>query len=57
MDERTERDEMHSLYSDLYKDRYGVRPRGPEMLTWTAQDFRDAIEELPEFQKDRERKK
>jgi hypothetical protein len=46
----TERDEIAGLFSDLYKDVYGMRPRvllaRAQAEGWTVQDFRDEIDAL-----------
>jgi hypothetical protein len=45
-EEMSELEQMACTYSDMYKDAYGVRPRGVDTSTWTAQDFRAEFELL-----------
>jgi hypothetical protein len=33
-------------YWDMYKDAYGVRPRGVDTSTWTVEDFQNEFEYL-----------
>jgi hypothetical protein len=47
--EITARDEALSLYSDLYKDCYGFRPRFAWMAEATAEDFYREIDDLPSW--------
>ena len=35
-----------SIYSDLYKDAYGIRPRGSEAVFSSLEAFDNALEEL-----------
>lgn len=42
---RSNRDELHAIYSDAFKDEYGMRPRR-DTSHWTEQDFLDEIEAL-----------
>lgn len=41
----SERDELYDLYSDLYKDAYGVRPR--HAAAYTVEELKRAIDALP----------
>ena len=38
-DELTELEQAQSTYWDMYKDAYGVRPRGVDTSFWTLEDF------------------
>ena len=38
-DEMTILEQYASIYSDMFKDAYGVRPRGVDTSTWTESDF------------------
>ena len=42
----TKRDELSCVYWDMYKDAYGVRPRGINTDSWTEVQFNDALDEL-----------
>ena len=35
----TREEELHSIYWDMYKDAYGIRPRGIDTSAWTLEDF------------------
>lgn len=38
-EEMTELEQAQCQYWDMYKDAYGVRPRGIDTSTWTLEDF------------------
>jgi hypothetical protein len=38
-EELTELEQYQATYWDMYKDAYGVRPRGIDTSTWTAETF------------------
>ena len=38
-EQMTELEQAQCTYWDLYKDAYGVRPRGVDTTTWTLADF------------------
>ena len=38
-DELTQLEQARELYWDMYKDAYGVRPRGIDTSTWTLEQF------------------
>jgi len=47
--------EMLGLYSDLYKDAYGIRPRPSHHFKgWTVNDFQAAIDSLPKYDAEQE---
>jgi len=35
-------------YWDMYKDAYGIRPRGIDTSTWTLEEFHNVFEQLAE---------
>jgi len=39
--ELTREEEMHSVYSDMYKDAYGIRPlvKTPDFFSWSDEEF------------------
>ena len=39
MEELTRQEELRSIYWDLYKEAYGIRPRGINTSEWTEEDF------------------
>ena len=45
-DELTQLEQARELYWDMYKDAYGVRPRGVDTSGWTVEDFRNEFEYL-----------
>ena len=45
-DELTVLEQMACQYWDMYKDAYGVRPRGIDTSTWTEDDFLAEFESL-----------
>jgi hypothetical protein len=44
----SERDMAMSIYSDVYKEKYGMRPRGKDWSGYTTEEIEEAIEELYE---------
>ena len=38
-DELTQLEQAREIYWDMYKDAYGVRPRGIDTSTWTLEQF------------------
>ena len=44
-----ELEEAASIYSDVYKDTHGIRPRG-DTAGWKAEDYYHAIDDLYEYQ-------
>jgi hypothetical protein len=45
-EELTQLEQARELYWDMYKDAYGVRPRGVDTSTWTLEQFEDEFEGL-----------
>lgn len=45
-DDMTELEQMQAMYWDMYKDAYGVRPRGVDTSSWTAEDFEEQFKIL-----------
>lgn len=45
-DTMTRQEELHSIYWDMYKDAYGVRPRGIDTSDWTEYAFQVEFEQL-----------
>ena len=45
-EELTELEQMQCQYWDMYKDAYGVRPRGIDTSSWTAYAFQVEFEHL-----------
>ena len=45
-EELTQLEQAQSMYWDMYKDAYGVRPRGVDTSGWTVEDFRNEFEYL-----------
>ena len=41
-------EQAQCIYWDMYKDAYGVRPRGIDTSTWTLQDFQQEFASLQE---------
>jgi hypothetical protein len=39
-------EQAQCTYWDMYKDAYGVRPRGVDTSTWTVEDFQNEFEYL-----------
>lgn len=46
MQKLTRQEELHSIYWDLYKEAYGIRPRGIDTSEWTEEDFNEAFKNL-----------
>lgn len=45
-EEMTVLEQMQCQFWDMYKDAYGVRPRGIDTSTWTEEDFRQEFAAL-----------
>jgi hypothetical protein len=45
-EELTQLEQAQSIYWDMYKDAYGVRPRGVDTSHWTLEDFEAEFEGL-----------
>ena len=45
-DTMTRQEELHSIYWDMYKDAYGIRPRGIDTSSWTEYAFEVEFEHL-----------
>jgi len=45
-DELTQLEQARELFWDMYKDAYGVRPRGIDTSTWTLEQFEAEFEGL-----------
>jgi hypothetical protein len=45
-DDMTVLEQSATIYSDMYKDAYGFRPRGINTDSWTESQFNDALDEL-----------
>lgn len=45
-EEMTTLEQMACQYWDMYKDAYGIRPRGMDTSTWTEEDFLKEFEVL-----------
>jgi hypothetical protein len=41
-----ERDELASIYSDVYKEKYGIRPRGMDFSQMSLEDLKADLERL-----------
>jgi len=46
METLTRIEELQSIFWDMYKDAYGVRPRGVDTSAWTEADFETEFAEL-----------
>jgi hypothetical protein len=46
LQELTRQEELQSIYWDMYKDAYGVRPRGIDTSNWTEHAFNTEFEYL-----------
>ena len=46
LQELTRQEELQSIYWDMYKDAYGIRPRGIDTSNWTEQAFNKEFEYL-----------
>jgi hypothetical protein len=42
----TRQEELHSIYWEMYKDAYGIRPRGIDTSGWTEYAFKVEFEHL-----------
>ena len=47
-EELTTLEQYSSIYWDMYKDAFGIRPRGIDTSTWTEADFLAEFKELGE---------
>ena len=45
-DTMTRQEELHNIYWDMYKDAYGIRPRGIDTSNWTEYAFQVEFEHL-----------
>lgn len=45
-EEMSDVEQLHSIWWDAYKDAYGFRPRGQDVGHWTADDFRQELDNL-----------
>jgi len=45
-EEMTDLEQAQCQFWDMYKDAYGVRPRGIDTSTWTLEDFSKEFEQL-----------
>lgn len=52
-EEMTVLEQMACQYWDMYKDAYGVRPRGINTSSWTEEDFVKEFDNLDEVIKER----
>ena len=51
-------EQMQCQYWDMYKDAYGMRPRGIDTSTWTEAEFLNEFEQLAEvIQREEEQRK
>ena len=48
-EELTTLEQYSSIYWDMYKDAFGIRPRGIDTSTWTEADFQAEFKELGEI--------
>lgn len=46
METLTRQEELQCIYWDMYKDAYGVRPRGIDTSSWTEVEFTSEFEHL-----------
>ena len=46
MEPMTRQEELHSIYWEMYKDAYGIRPRGIDTSGWTEYAFKVEFEHL-----------
>jgi len=57
-EEMTELEQMQCQYWDMYKDAYGMRPRGIDTSSWTEAEFLNVFEQLDEvIQREEEQRK
>ena len=47
-EEMSDLEQVQCQYWDMYKDAYGVRPRGIDTSTWTLKEFHNVFEQLGE---------
>ena len=47
-EEMSDLEQAQCQYWDMYKDAYGVRPRGIDTSTWTLKEFHNVFEQLGE---------
>jgi len=45
-EEMSDLEQAQCMFWDMYKDAYGVRPRGIDTSTWTLEDFSKEFEQL-----------
>jgi hypothetical protein len=48
-EELTTLEQYSSIYWDMYKDAFGIRPRGIDTSAWTEADFQAEFKELSEI--------
>jgi len=48
-EELTTLEQYSSIYWDMYKDAFGIRPRGIDTSSWTEADFQSEFKELGEI--------
>jgi hypothetical protein len=48
-EELTTLEQYAGIYWDMYKDAFGIRPRGIDTSSWTEADFLDEFKELGEI--------
>jgi hypothetical protein len=48
-EELTTLEQYSSIYWDMYKDAFGIRPRGVDTSAWTEADFQAEFKELGEI--------
>ena len=48
-EELTTLEQYSSIYWDMYKDAFGIRPRGIDTSAWTEADFQAEFKELDEI--------
>ena len=49
VDQMSRLEELQCIYWDMYKDAYGVRPRGIDTSSWTEDDFTSEFARLSEI--------
>ena len=54
METMTRREELQSIYWDMHKDAYGVRPRCIDTSAWTEEEFNTEFDHLVQVIKDNE---
>lgn len=45
-EEMSDLEQAQCMFWDMYKDAYGIRPRGIDTSTWTLEDFSKEFEQL-----------